>query len=78
MPDAVARIDRGLTVGRLRAEIGAPGAASGADGLRQLLAEPIRTLQAAEVGAFAGADAGHKKTHIGLLRRDAPARPEQG
>jgi hypothetical protein len=28
----------------------------------------IGTLQAAEVCAFAGADAGHKKAHIGLLR----------
>jgi len=72
--DAIARIDRRLTVDRLRAEIGAPCAASGPDGLRQLLTDPIRPLQAAEIGTLAGPGAGHKETHICLLRRGAARR----
>ena len=67
-PDPLARIDGWLTVGRLRAQISAPSAASGSHRLRELLTVLIGTLQAAEVRALAGPDAGYKKAHIGLLR----------
>src|SRR5215469_2497430 len=41
LADAVARVDRRLTVDRLGAEIRVPGMAAGADSLGQLLADPV-------------------------------------
>lgn len=76
LADAIARIDRGLAIGRLGAEIRMPGTVSGADGLRQLLTNPIRSRQATEVAALAGPGAGHKEAHIGLLRRSNGADAE--
>src|SRR6516225_5573764 len=54
MPDAVARVDRRLTVGRLRAEVGMPGMAAGPYRLRQLLADAVGAREPGEVGALAG------------------------
>src|SRR5262245_8795089 len=78
-PDAVAGIDGLAAAARLRAQIGAPGLAAGSDRLRELLAMPVRALDAAEVGALAGAGAGEEKRHGRLLRlRPARAERQQG
>src|SRR5262249_15194179 len=50
--DPISRIDRRLTVRRLGAEIGVPGMAPCSDSLGQLLADPIRPRQAAEIGTL--------------------------
>src|SRR5262249_10512813 len=75
--DAVACVDRRLTVGCLGAEISVPGVAPRSNRLRQLLADPVGSRQAAEVGTLAGAGAGHKEGHVGsLLRRANTARAD--
>jgi len=74
VPDAVARINGRLTVGRLGAEISVPGMISGTSALREALTDLVGTGQAAEIRAFAGAGAGYEKGHIGLLRPQAAAR----
>jgi len=56
-------------VRRLSAEISTPGLAAGAGALREVLAMAIRAFQPAEVGAFAGPVARHKKRHVGRLGR---------
>jgi hypothetical protein len=67
--DAVARIDARLAVGRLGAEVGAPGFAARAVALRQRLAVLVGALDAAEVGALAGPGAGDEERHVGRLRQ---------
>ena len=67
--DAVARIDRRLTVGGLSAEIGAPGLSARAVALRQLQAKRIGAFQAAEIGALAGPVADDKECHVRRLRQ---------
>src|SRR6266446_5048580 len=69
--DAVARVDRRLAVGGLRAEVGVPGMAAGTDCLGELLAQPVGAGEAAEIATLAGAGAGDKKRRAGLLRQGA-------
>ena len=52
--DAVARVDGGLAVGLLGAEVGAPGVAAGAGRLAPALAIGVGALEPAEIGAVAG------------------------
>ena len=73
-PDAVARINRGLAVGSLGAEVGMPCMISRARTLREPLTELVRTGQSAEIRTFAGAGAGYEKAHVGLLRPTGAAR----
>jgi hypothetical protein len=73
VPDAVARIDRGLAVRGLRAEIGMPGVTAGPRALREPLTDLVGPGQTAEIGTFAGPGAGDKKGHVGLLRPRAAA-----
>ena len=68
LADAVARIDGRLAVGGLRREVGAPGFAAGAGGLRQRLAVIVGAGEAAEIAAIADAVAGQEETGIGRLR----------
>src|SRR5437764_640496 len=68
LADPVARIDGGFAVGRLGAEIGVPSAAARAGRLGQLLAMPVGTFEAAEIGALANGGARHEEAHAGLLR----------
>src|SRR5262249_43197222 len=49
---------------------------SGSGGLCKLLAVTVGTFEAAEVGAFAGADAGHKEGHGILLGIEARAQAD--
>src|SRR5262245_32928172 len=78
-PDAVAGIDGLAAAARLRTEIGAPGLAACSGRLRKLLAMSVRALDAAEVGALAGAGAGEEKRHGRLLcLRSARAERQQG
>src|SRR5262245_26228091 len=78
-PDAVAGIDGLAAAAGLRAQIGTPGLAAGADRLSKLLAVSVRALDTAEVGALAGARAGQEKRHGRLLRlRPARAERQQG
>src|SRR5262245_44675080 len=72
--DPVAGVDGTVA---LRAQIGAPGLAAGACHLRQLLAVPIGAIEAAEIGALAGAGAGDEEAHVGLLRVDSGAQAER-
>src|SRR5215472_2334922 len=65
--DAIARIDRRMPVCRLRAEIGVPGMVARSSCLRQLLAEPVRTRQSAEIRSFARSGTGDEEAHVGLL-----------
>ena len=58
--DTVAGVDGRLTVGRGDAEVSVP-CLRAAGGCCQLLADGIRTGQAAEVCAIAGAGAGHEE-----------------
>src|SRR5215204_6168284 len=51
-PDAIARVDGRLPAGGLGAEIGVPGAAARARGLRQRLAVLVGPGQAAEIGSL--------------------------
>jgi hypothetical protein len=37
----------------------------------------IRASEAAEIGTLAGADAGHEKRHIGLLRVRGPVQADR-
>jgi len=76
LADAVVRVDRRLAIGRLGAEIGVPAMAAGTDGLGQALTDSVGSSQATEIGTLAGAGAGHKEGHIGLLRRGAGTRTE--
>jgi hypothetical protein len=72
-PDAVARIDGGLAVRRLGAEVGVPSVIAGPGALRKPLADLVRTRSTTEIRAFAGAGAGYEKGHVGLLRLQAAA-----
>jgi len=77
LADAVAGIHRSGAGSGIGAEIGAPGLVAGADGGGKLLAVPVGALDAAEIGALAGAGAGHEKRQVGrrlqlLLRLDGP------
>src|SRR6516165_4759300 len=67
--NAVTRIDGRLSVGRLGAQIGAPGFSSRAMTLRHLLTILVGTFKAAEIGALAGPHAGDKKRHVRRLRQ---------
>src|SRR5262244_2316823 len=67
--NAVTRIDGRLSVGRLGAQIGAPGFSSRAMTLRQLLTILVGTFKAAEIGAFAEPHAGDKERHVRRLRQ---------
>ena len=62
-PDAVARINRGLAVASLCAQVGMPRAIAGVGSRGQHLAMRIRSRESAEVGSFAHADAGDEKAH---------------
>src|SRR5215218_9721968 len=62
--DAAARIDRGLAVSGLRAEIGPPGLAARAVARGERLAVLVGTLDAAEVGALSGPRASDKERHV--------------
>src|SRR5215510_11419424 len=64
LADAVASVNRAALVALVRAQISAPSLAAGASRGRELLAVAIRTCEAAEVGAFAGPDAGDEKAHV--------------
>src|SRR5438552_15101552 len=57
LADPVARIDGGFAVGRLGAELAMPSAAAGPSRLGQLLAMPVGTFAAAEIGALANGGA---------------------
>ena len=67
--DAVARIDGGLAGAGLRAEVGAPGVIARADGSGQRLAMRVGSGEAAEIAAFAKADAGDEEGHCAGRRR---------
>src|SRR5690242_19232921 len=67
LADAILGIDRGLAVGGLRREIGAPGLGAGACGLSQRLAMAIRAGKTAEVAALARTVAGQEEAGIGGL-----------
>src|SRR5947208_13208893 len=75
--DAVARIDRGPAVSRLRAEIGMPGLVTDHRALCEPLADLVRPGQTAEIRTFAGPGARNKKTHVGLLFAPSAARSHQ-
>src|SRR6185295_885213 len=68
LADAIARIDRRLTVGGLRRQVSAPGLAAGSGRLRQCLAMIVGTGEPAEIAAIADAVAGQEETGIGGLR----------
>src|SRR5258707_11056046 len=67
--NAVTRIDGRLSVDSLGAQIGAPGFASRAMALRQLLTILVGAFKAAEIGALAGPHAGNKECHVRRLRQ---------
>src|SRR5262249_55028967 len=69
LADAVLGIDGRRAACGLGAEIGAPRLAAGAGPGSQRLAMPVRTLEAAEVGALGAACAGDEEGHVGKLRR---------
>ena len=59
-------------------QIGVPGLAGDAGGFRQRLAQcAVGTLEAAEIGALAGAHAGDKEAHRGVLGSGAERPPRQ-
>src|SRR5439155_10348245 len=68
LADAIARIHRGRTVGRLRREIGVPGLATGSGRLRQRLAVIVGAGETAEIAAIADAVAGQEEAGVGRLR----------
>ena len=61
LADAVPRVDGGAVRGGLGAEIGAPGAASCINSLRQGLAVGVRPGQTSEIGAVTRAHAGDEE-----------------
>src|SRR6185437_6419839 len=65
LADAVARVHR---AGALRGQIGVPGLAARAGGLREALAVRVGAGETAEVRAFARTVAGDEEGHAGLLR----------
>src|SRR5712672_2416278 len=71
--DTVARIDGAALGSRVRAQIGAPSLGAGTSRSGELLAVLVGACKAAEVRAFAGADAGDEERHIVLLGLDASA-----
>ena len=67
--NAVTRIDSGLAVGSLGAQIGAPGLSSRAVALCQLLTMLVGAFKAAEIGALARPGGGDKERHVRRLRQ---------
>ena len=75
--DAIASVDRAALRGLVGAQIGAPGFATCARGLRELLAVGISARETAQVGALAGPRTGDEERHVVLLRRNAAAHCER-
>ena len=68
LADAVARVDRRLTVRGARAQVCVPVLFADAGCLRERLAGLVRARQAAEVGAIARARARDEEAHLLILR----------
>src|SRR5690606_39093103 len=75
--DALAGVDGGLAVSRLRRQIGAPCFRARTGGLRQRLTMVVGAGEAAEVAAVADALTGDEEAHGRRLRRGGRGRREQ-